>query len=342
MTFEQPSALWALLALPFVLVALGLWGWRVKKEIATIFRLDLDRLKESQLAKYGLSSILMALLVCAWALPRVPFLSAETAGKTGEVALLVDVSASMDARVAVDSPSRMERSKPILYDIVDRMAEQGEVKLSLHGFTSIARSHVPFVGVEDYPYLKESIKRVLDIQSVPGTGTSLGRPILNVVDKFSDSEGTKLIVLISDGETFLGLTRGVHEVERGWMEDAVQKATDKGIKVVTVGIGEPDGTRIPVYDARGNFTGEYYKLQGVDYVTYLEEVGLMEMASRTGGRYFSEQNVHDLVPFIEENLSLAPATEAVEESLTYRYVTHWILLAALPVWILLARRYLLN
>lgn len=342
MTFEDPRPFWALVVLPFLLPGLGLWGWVTKKEIATVFCLSLRRLRRGQVVKYALAAILMVLLVCAWALPRVSFLSARTIRKTGEIALLVDVSASMGAQASLDSLSRIERSKPVLYQVIDRMAELGEVRISLHGFTSIARSHVPFVGEEDYPYLKESIKRVLDIQSTPGTGTSLGRPILNVVDKFSDSAGAKLIVLLSDGESFLGLTPGVHEVERGWMDEAIQKAGEKDIKVITVGIGEPEGARIPLYDRNGTFIGEYHKLQGIDYVTYLEEDGLQEIASRTGGRYFSEQELQELIPYLGDNLAPASATEAPEETLDYRYVAHWFLLAALPVWVVLARRHLLN
>ncbi len=342
MSFEAPGAFWLFLALPFLLLGLGLWGWVTKKEIAETFRLNIRCLKRDQVVKYGLVAILMALLVVALALPQLAFPSVTTAKKTGEIALLVDVSASMGAQKDLDSASRLDRAKPILDEIVDRMEAMGGVKISLHGFTSIARSLVPFVGEEEYPYLRESIKKVLDIQSVPGTGSSLGRPILNLVDKFPDSEGVKLIVLVSDGEAFLGITRGVQDVERGWTDEAIQKATEKGIKVIAVGIGEADGARVPLYDPKGNFTGEYQKLQGVDYVTYLEEDGLREIASRTGGQYFSEQEQEELLTYIEDHLSPAAMADVPEETIDYRYIAHWFLFVALPVWIVLARRYLVK
>jgi Ca-activated chloride channel family protein len=342
MSFEDPGAFWLFLFLPFLLFGLGLWGWVVKREIAEMFRLNIRRLRGSQVAKYAMAAILMALLVVALALPKLAFSSIQTSKKTGEIALLVDVSASMGAQKDLDSANRLERAKPILGEIVDRMETLGEVRISLHGFTSIARSHVPFVGREDYSYLRESIKKVLDIQSVPGTGTSLARPVLNVVEKFSDYEGAKLIVLASDGEAFLGVTRGVQEIEREWLDEAVQKATEKGIKVVTLGIGEREGARVPLYDAKGTFTGVYQKLQGIDYVTYLEEDELKELAARTGGAYFAEQDREALLTFVEEALPPAPATQAADETIDYRYVSHWFLLAALPAWIILARRHLLK
>jgi len=341
MIFENLSVLWLLLALPFLLAGLGLGGWLAKREFVVTFRLNARRLQRSQVAKYGMAAILMGLLVAALALPKVAFTTIGAAKKTGEIALLVDVSASMGARQGLDSPSRLERAKPILYEIVDRMEGLGEVRISLHGSTSIARSLVPLVGVEDYPYLKESISKLLDVQSTPGTGSSLGRPILNVEAKFPEDQRVKLVVLLSDGETFLGVTRGVSDVERGWIEEAVKKAGEEGIKVITVGIGEPEGARIPLYDTEGSFSGAYQKLQGIDYVSYLEEAGLKEVAVRTRGRYFSERDREELIAYIEENLS-PEATGVPEEFLDYRYVAHWFVLGALPVWVVLARRHLLK
>ena len=341
MIFENPSALWLLLALPPLLFGLGFWGWKAKKEIAVMFSLAPWRLRRKQVEKYIIAGVLMALLIVALALPKVAFSSFAATEKTGEIALLVDVSASMAAQKDLDSPNRLERVKPILYEIIDSMEELGQVNISLHGFTNIARSHLPFVGKEDYPYLKESIKRVLDIYSTPGSGSSLGRAIPDVVGKFSEGEQAKLIILFGDGEPFLGLTRGRSEYERGFIEQAVQKAREEGIKVITVGVGEREGAKIPLYDRYGEFTGDYAKLQEGDFISYLEEEGLKEIASRTGGRYFFEKNREGLIEFIEENLTFATPEGVTEEVKGYRYIAHWFVLAALPIWVVFARRHLL-
>jgi len=226
------------------------------------------------------------------------------------------------------------------------MEELGEVKISFHGFTSIARSHVPFVSKENYPYLKESVKKVPDSNSTPGQGSSLGRPILDVAGKFSQSEKVKLIILFSDGEafrggTFVGGTRGMHEAEKISIEQATKKAKEEGIKVITVGVGEQEGAKIPLHD-KGRFTGEYAKLQGVDYISYLEEEGLKEIASRAGGKYFFEKNREGLIESIEGNLILGAAEEVREEVKDYHSIAHWFLLAALPIWVVFVRRHLLR
>lgn len=282
----------------------------------------------------------MALLVGAFAVPKLPITSLRAPNKAGEIILLIDVSGSMAARKDLDSPNRLERAKPILYEIIDRMEELGEVRISLCGFTSIARSLVPFVGGGDYPYLRQSIKKVLDIYATPGEGSSLGRPLLNVAEKFSPDEKAKLIIVISDGEAFV-MTKGIHEAERGWVEEAVKKAAEAGIKVIAVGIGEREGAKIPLYDTKGNYTGEHAILQGVHYVTCLEEDSLKEIASQTGGRYFSEENRQGLVEYIVQSLAPVPA-ETTEEVKEYRNIAPWFVLGALPLWVVFARRHLLG
>ena len=284
----------------------------------------------------------MVLLIAALALPKVSYYTSAPTQKTGEVLLLVDVSGSMAAQRDLDSPSRLERVKPILYDIIDSMEELGQVKISLYGFTNIARSHVPFVGKEDYPYLKESIKKVLDINSTPGEGTTLGKPIQNVIGKFSEGEQNKIVVLFSDGEPFRNDVRGMDYREEVFIERAVEEAVEEGIKVITVGVGEGEGARIPLYDSDGEFTGNYAKLHGTDYVSYLDEESLKDIASQTGGEYFFEENLGGLIEFIKENLRSLNAGEVTKEVRVYRSITHWFLLAALPIWVVFARRHLLR
>lgn len=341
MAFENPGALWLLPVLPLLLFGLGLWGWRAKREIAEVFQLNLRHLGRRQLTKYIFAGVLMALLVGALALPKLAFSSFVAPKRTGGLALLVDVSGSMAAQKDLESPNRLERAKPILYEIIDRMEQLGEVRISLHGFTDIARSHVPLVGVEDYPYLKESIKKVLGINSTPGEGSSLGQPILDVTGKFSRDEKVKVVILFGDGETFSNATRGTNDAERTLIDAAIKKTREEGIKVITVGIGEREGAKIPLYD-QGGFTGGYAKLQGFDYISYLQEGSLKEIASQTGGKYFSEENREELIEFIEENLTLGPTEEGTREAKEYQSIAHWFLLGALPIWIVLARRGLLR
>jgi Ca-activated chloride channel family protein len=342
MVFENPGALWLLLALPPLLFGLGLFGWKMKKEALVIFPLNIRRLKRKQIEKYITSGVLMALLIITLGLPEITHYVSATSEKTGEIALLVDVSASMAAQKDLDSPSRLERVKPMLYDIIDSMEELGQVKISLYGFTSMARSHVPFVGKEDYPYLIESIKKVLEINSIPGEGTSIGKSVQDVTGKFFEGEQAKLIILFSDGEPFINGTAGMTYHEKGFIEQAAEQAVKEGIKVITVGVGEKEGAKNPIYNNDGKFTGDYVKLQGIDYISYLEDDSLKEIASKTGGEYFSEQNLGGIIDYIKANLAPVNSGETNKDVKVYQPIAQWFLLASLPVLIFVIRRHLLN
>lgn len=344
MIFENPNLLWLLPALPLLLFGLGFWGWRKKKEAATLFPTVLRSLLKKQVEKYIIAGVLIALLIVVLALPKISYIAAVPEEKSGEIILLVDVSGSMAAQQEPDYPTRLDRIKPVLFDIIRSMEELGQVKISLCGFTDIARSHVPLVGKEDYPYLKESIKKVLDIYSAPGGSTSLGQPILDIAGKFSEGEKSKTIIMLSDGDPFYWGVARITDAERETIEQAVSTAIEEDIKVITVGFGEREGAKIPLYDDEGNFTGNYaQKEKGVSFTFYLQEDVLKEIAFRTGGEYFYEENLDGLTEFIEENLNLVDIDEVIEEQEeVYHYVAGWFLLASLPVWVVFARRHILG
>lgn len=342
MVFDNPSVLWLLPALLVGFSVLGLAGWKTKQAIASAFSLDLSPLRRKQAEKYVTATALGALLIVASALPKTASSTFAPPEKAGEIALLVDVSGSMAAQKDLLSPNRLEQTRTMLYEIVDHLEELGQPKVSLHGFTNIARSLVPFVGKEDYGYLRESIKKVLAINSTPGQGSVLGQPILDVAGKFSPSESVKLIVLFSDGEPYVGATRDLRDAEKALIDKAINKANQAGIMIVTVGVGEREGAKIPVFNAKGEFTGDYAKLQGGDFVTYLVEDQLKEMATRTGGRYFTADNRGELIPYLKDKLASADSLSAAKEVKVYQSIAPWFILAALPIWVFFARRHLLG
>jgi Ca-activated chloride channel family protein len=341
MIFENPDALWLLIAILPALFGLCRWGWESKKKAAALFLLDLRYLKKKHVEKYIMAGVLIILLILAYALPEIAFSSFTTQEKTGEIVLLVDVSTSMAAQEDIYTSSRLDRVKTILYEIIDNMELLGDVKLSLCGFTDRATSLVPMIGIEDYPYLRESIKRVLDINTTPGRDTSLGESIFDVTDKFSEGDGAKLIVVLSDGENYSYNSSGVSREEHNFREIAIQKAVYEGIKVITIGVGEQEGAKIPLYDSNGEFTGEYSQSWGEDYVSYFNNEELQNYSFRTGGKYFYEDNLSGLTAYIIENLNSVNTVLNTPDVNNYKSVAWWFLLVALPVWIILARRHLL-
>lgn len=343
MIFENPNALWLLLALPPVFLGIYFLGWIRRKEVAVAFPLILKTWRRKYLEKYAVIVALMVLLIIAVASPKIAVNVSATIEKTGEIVFLVDDSGSMGAQKDLDSPNRLERVKPILYNIIDRMGELGQVKIALFGFTNIARSLTPFVDKVDYPYLKESINKLLDIYSTPGEGTSFGEPIKNVIEKFSKGATAKLIILFSDGEPYSWDTIGMTDDEQRLIDHAVEAALNEGVKIITVGVGEKGGARIPIYDSNGKFSGSYSIIQkGVYYISYLEEKHLNGIASQTDGAYFFEDKLEGLIEYITENLDLANVDDANIETKNYISISSWFLFASLPLWVVFTRRYLLD
>lgn len=343
MIFENPNLLWLLVVLPVFLLVLGYWGWRKKRQVVAIFPSVFNNLWKKQLEKYVLAGIVMALLIVALALPKVAYTAPPVEQKSGEIILLVDTSGSMAAQPEPYTPTRMDRAKPILLDIIEKMEEFGQVKMGLFGFTNIARSHVPIIGIEDYSYLAASVRKVLGVYSTAGGSTSLGNPILNVLPKFSEDATSKTIIVVTDGDPFFWGESRVTDDEKESIEAAVAAAIEQDVTIITIGIGEREGAKIPLYNTEGEFTGNYaQKEKGVDFIFFYHDELLRDIAARTGGKYYYEQDLTGLNDFIELQLDTVYTEEIHEEQELYRYISHYFLIAAIPFWLIFARRHLLG
>ena len=325
MVFENPSAFWLLLVIPLLLI-FGFWGWKVKKEMVKIWFAE-KKAKNRQVIKYILATAIILTLIFAVAYPKIPFPLPENAVKTGDVIFMVDVSASMAAEKDLDSLNRLERVKLMLHELIDKFPE---AKFYPFHFTSIARSLTPPLTKEDFPYLKRSIARVLDINSLPGEGSSFGKPISQVLKKISKDERVKIIVLFSDGE-FYGSS-----MQDSNLEPALKEAVQMGVKIVTVGVGEKEGAKIPLYDQEGEFTGDFAADKGKVFVTYLEEENLKLIASRTQGKYFFEEDYKGVVDFLNKNLEDSVGSQDRD----YRDMGYLLILPIAALWIIFARFYL--
>jgi hypothetical protein len=119
---------------------------------------------------------------------------------------------------------------------------------------------------------------------------------------------------------------------------------EAGMKIITVGMGELEGAKIPEYDDDGEFTGRYiqFEFENSDYVSYLEEDTLKFIASLANGLYFSENNLDGLISYMTQNLDEVHADDINNEVKAYQPVAQWLLLASLPALAVLIRRHVLR
>ncbi len=116
-----------------------------------------------------------------------------------------------------------------------------------------------------------------DFQRANLPGTAIGEAILTAATRFKKDELSRVVLVVTDGEN----TYGAEPVK------AAETAKQAGLKVYAVGVGTPEGGRIPGnYDFYGNLQYKKDK-QGNIVVSKLDEDTLNKIAEAGGGKYFA-------------------------------------------------------
>ena len=256
--------------LPLVAMALVVQS-RQKKKAMQVFadphlleRLTAPSHRGRRFIKALLLLLSVGLMLFALAGPRWGSHYEEVSQKGVDVMLVIDVSPSM--LVEDISPNRLERARREILDFIKVV--QGD-RVGLVAFAGAAFIQCPLTL--DYAAL-EMFLGALQPDLIPVPGTDLGRAIETGISAFDDQSATdRVILLITDGED---------NENRG--REAARRAAAKGIKIFVFGIGDVGGGPIPELDGSGGFKKD---AQGKLILSKLEEEGLQEIASQTGGTY---------------------------------------------------------
>jgi Ca-activated chloride channel family protein len=214
--------------------------------------------------------IILALIFATVALARLQFgTHLEMLKREGlDIMVALDVSNSMLARDM--TPNRLEKAKQEIRSIIDRL--QGD-RIGLVAFAGEAFVQCPLTL--DYAAARMLLE-AMDNMSVSVQGTSISSALETATKAFTQQEKKhKVLLLLTDGED-----------QEGNVQQAAEKARREGIKVYTVGIGNPSGQPIPVLDRRGNQVGFKKDENGEVVVSKLDEMTLQEIALTTGGKYY--------------------------------------------------------
>ncbi len=185
-----------------------------------------------------------------------------------DIVVALDVSNSMLAQDM--KPNRLEKAKQEIRGIIDRL--KGD-QIGLVAFAGEAFIQCPLTL--DYS-AAEFLLRAMDNASVSTQGTSLSAAIEMATKAFDQKEKKhKVLLLLTDGED--------HE---GGAIKASEEARQEGIKIYTVGIGNPEGEPIPILDRSGKKIGFKKDRNGEVIVSKLDEVTLQKIALNTGGKYY--------------------------------------------------------
>lgn len=264
MTFARP---WVLL---LVVLALVLWWWlRRRRKVPAARYSDVTLPAQAGRRRWWvmlppmLRGLCLAALGFAAAGPRIGGDTVEVKKEGISIVITIDISSSMLAEDFAPS-NRLEVAKR---QAVGFIRGRSADRIGLVAFAGEALTQVPVTL--DYPVVEQAVMD-LKIGSLED-GTAIGSGLATAVNRLRRApDKSKVILLLTDGENNKGLIDP---------RTAAATAAAFGIKVYTIGVGTIGEAPIPT--GRG-LSGFRYELLPVR----IDEPLLLEIAQKTGGRYF--------------------------------------------------------
>ncbi|MBO7277018.1 MAG: VWA domain-containing protein [Bacteroidales bacterium] len=223
--------------------------------------------------KFTLWNLSFFFLVLALANPQKGT-SIEKKERTGtDLMVCLDISNSMLAEDL--KPNRISRAKQALTQLINQL--EGD-RIGVVVFAGTSFVHLPITS--DYTAAKTFID-VIEPKLIELQGTSIAESLEKAYSAFENQNETnrsRSIILISDGE----------DNEDGAIEVSKEIAKD-GVVINTIGLGQTEGTPIPIYDRHGRSD---FKRDGNGNIvlTKLNETLLKEIAKEGNGVYIRANN----------------------------------------------------
>lgn len=285
--FEDPTYFYLLIAVP-LLIAIRLYtSWRQHRkaihlgDAALVKQLMPEASNIRPVVKFVLLLTAYSLAVVMLARPQIGA-KVSNEKRTGiETIIALDVSNSMRAEDV--APSRLDKSKMLVEDLVDNFNKD---KIGLLVFAG-----EPFVQL---PITSDYVSAKMFLSSIePGMiatqGTDIAASIRMASQSFTQDKGVgKAIIIITDGED--------HE---GGAEEAAKEALKAGMKVYVLGVGSPSGSPIPDPATKGYMIDR----TGQTVMSALNEQMCRSIAAAGGGAYIHVDNTNDAQRKLNDALS---------------------------------------
>ena len=284
--FEDPIYLWMLFIIP-ILVLMRFIVWRKRKRNLRKFG-DPSLLKEMMpdvskyrpTIKFCLLLSAITILIFMIARPQVGSKISHEKREGIEVIIALDISNSMLAQDVI--PSRLEKSKLLIEDLVDHFTND---KVGLVVFAGDAFVQLPITN--DYVSAKMFLQNI-NPSLITTQGTDLARAISLSQSCFTQREHIgRAIIVITDGED--------HE---GGALEAAREAYKKGINVFILGVGTSKGAPIP--DGKGGYLKDN---SGQTVLSALNEQMCQQVAKAGNGVYIHVDNTSDAQERLNKELS---------------------------------------
>ncbi|OUS14673.1 BatB protein [Nonlabens dokdonensis] len=287
---EEKIYFWLLCLIPVLVVlfiGLSYWRYRAQKKYAN--KEMLDHLIPN---RSWFKPILKLVTVCVGIVFLVLALvnlkageKIETVNREGvDIVFAIDVSKSMLAEDI--APSRLEKSQRLVTEIINNLASD---RIGLIAYAGSAVPQLPITT--DYGSARLFLQS-LNTDLVSSQGTAINEAIQLAESYYGDNtEAAKVLVIISDGEDHEGESVAVAEA-----------AAEKGIRIITIGVGTEKGSTIPI--KRGGIVREFKKdRDGKTVMTKLNPETLKEIAEAGNGAYIDGTVTATVIEQLKEELS---------------------------------------
>ena len=248
--------------------------------------------------------IALVLLVIGVARPQATEAREVISGEGVDIALALDISGSM-AAFDFAPASRLEAAKQVIAEFIEQRTYD---RVGLVVFATHAFIHSP--PTIDH-YALTFLLNDVDLAAQLGLqdGTAIGMGLATAANMLKDSEAeSRVIVLLTDGVNNKG------EIDP---LTAAAAAETLGIRVYTIGMGQPDGSS----RSRG-ITGGSLGFRRFN----LDEDILREIADRTNGQYFLATDTEGLRSVYEEINALEKSEIEVAVYTQHQELAGWLLI----------------
>lgn len=310
---EEKVWFWILLVIPVIILLFAIlqfWKYRTQKRFANpklLKRLSPNQSLFKSILKIVVLSLAIACFAIALVNPKIGT-KLETVKRQGvDIVFAVDVSKSMLAEDV--APNRLEKSKQLVTQIINNL---GSDRVGIIAYAGKAFPQLPITT--DYASAKMFLNN-MNTDMLSSQGTAINEAIKLAKTYFDDEEQTnRVLIIISDGEDHSDVASSIAE-----------EASEEGIRIYTIGVGDIKGGRIPI--KRNGVLLNYKKdNQGETVITKLNEETLKDIAEEANGDYINGNNTADVIKEIKDILNKMDKTEfEAKEFADYKDQFQWFL-----------------
>ena len=293
---DSPYYLYLLIIIPILLMINIIYMvWRKKTQENFSSRELLEKLSPNRSnfkikLKMLFEILTIFLLIIALVNPKIGT-ELKTVKREGvDIVFALDISKSMLAEDV--APNRLQKSKRLISEIINSL---GSDRVGILVYAEQAVPQVPLTT--DFASVKNFL-RMIDTDILSSQGTSIDSAInlsINYFDK--DSDTNRVLIILSDGEDHDDISQKI-----------VESIPAEGINLLTVGIGNDNGSTIPL---RINGIIDSYKKDnnGQVVITKRNSEILQKLAKGSNGIYLDGNDTEMVLDNIKTKLNEIDKTE---------------------------------